>query len=141
MNNLQNMFDRVVGHLRAQGNPWGDFSERGWSFINNEDPCQRCAKGVLFTGVTDSKAVMNKYNVFSLVDDILKEWNVPVTELNKNLLDSLENIFEHHPQDSWEIRFKALAERHQLEYKPYTAPEVVHTVEVVDLMKLQKEFV
>lgn len=41
MLNIQEIYDKTVNHMRAQGNPWGDYGQRGWNYINPDNPCQR----------------------------------------------------------------------------------------------------
>ena len=148
MLNTQEMFNQVVGHMRAQGRPRSGFGNGlgipKWSYINPEDPCQRCAKGILMdtlnaTSLTIDKIVSSKciakitrrkeyYEDMGLAR--LNEYCLPDTNaelyavedyLGRDLshdeiviLNNLERIFETLAVYKWEGALAALADRFKL---------------------------
>lgn len=105
MNN-QEIFDKVVGHMRAQGNPWGNFEKRGWMFVNPNNPCERCAVGIL------SEVELNFFGQYERTMGSMIEWQ------DNALADSLQFIFELRPVHTWETEFETCAKRYNLVYTP-----------------------
>lgn len=109
---LQEYFDKTVSHLRSQGNPWGSSEIRGWNFVNPENPCQRCAKGV------HCEVEYDEGIGYHLTDSALN--SLPMrrdgTVLGQ-LAARLEVIFERHKVSDWEDLFKETAKEFGLIYR------------------------
>ena len=109
---MQEIFNKTVHHMRSQGNPWGDHTRRGWTYVNPDDPCQRCAKGIHM----DVEMVNGKYTA---------DWIGYVSKFPdeiRNFLHRLEIIFEHVPCPYWEEHFERVAKLYSLK-----VPELIAT--------------
>jgi hypothetical protein len=107
--NTQQMFDRVVNHMRAQGYPGGT-KTRGWTYINPNNPCERCAKGILLQAVKDTDGTYTRNNIdeplFTAIEFSLDR---KLTRPEIELLNSLEYTFEMVPEANWEEQFEIAA--------------------------------
>lgn len=85
----QEMYDKVVNHMRAQGFK-GPKSGRGWGYINPDNPCERCAKGILMDVMKTSEG--NYVPTFSIeASSILNRY---LTLMETHMLNDLEELFE-----------------------------------------------
>lgn len=114
MMNKQEIFNKVVGHMRAQGNPWGEHKQRGWTFVNPENPCQRCAKGILMDVVLHHNQYRATSESLRLYNDWVREHRSGEEKEILAMLDSLENLFEDHPTETWESQFKYIANNYNV---------------------------
>jgi len=115
--NTQEIFDKVVNHMRAQGNPWGGAGYgRAWCYVNPKNPCERCAKGVLME--VEYNTTFNEYRTKYRTLENNYKGTVGRTLTNKELemLNSLEGIFEFESILNWEDNFKIIAARNGVNY-------------------------
>lgn len=105
----QEIYDKVVNHLRAQGNPWGHHFRRAWTYVNPHDPCQRCAKGILMD------VEKNESGMYFPNDISLGNYNYYPDIIQ--MLGALEICFENFEVIDWEKEFVHIAQVHGLEYK------------------------
>ena len=112
MSLIQEMFNKTVHHLRAQGNSWGRWSERGWTFVNPSNPCERCAQGIHMEILQAKDRLSGKlfYHTNSIAYNKLLDRNPKIHLL---MLD-LQDVFEFKKPETWEIHFKILADRYNL---------------------------
>lgn len=119
MSNLQEVFNKTIHHMRAQGNPWGDYDQRGWTYVNPDNPCQRCAKGIHM----DVFFLSNRYTVAT---KSMKAVNEAEGELGE-LLDAMEAIFEFKKEARWEAEFAKVASKFNL-----AVPSIKETIKHED---------
>lgn len=108
---IQEMFSKTVNHMRQQGNPWGYWADRGWTFVNPKNPCQRCAQGIHM----DVKLVNGTYRIdpYRYYDIICGDTAIHY------MMIKLQGIFERSPIEKWEIHFRKIATENNL-----TLPDV-----------------
>ena len=96
---MQTLFNNVCTNLRQNGNPYGSSCTRGWSWINPDDPSQRCAIAQCFTEVKfDSMQLFDKIEAelglsyisevydHKLVNKILELYDCYSSDCNKSVL-------------------------------------------------------
>lgn len=130
----QDIFNRVINHLIGQGDV-GNYlnaltleGERNWAFVNPNNPCQRCAKGVLHqVYLTASNTYLTSENLktsaYKEVRDTapLELINRQITDKEVCLLNEIEVVFERKPYAEFIPLFQKIATKHGLEmpeFKP-----------------------
>jgi hypothetical protein len=113
----QQIFDKVIGHMRQQGNPWGTYAGfkskgRSWSYVNPTNPCQRCARGILLDVKLDESTNTYKPNVLSPYYSSSKSTN----QITASLINALEWIFEFENPTNWENEFEKVSQRFHVIY-------------------------
>jgi len=117
--NTQEMFDKVVNHMKSQGNNWGNHGRRGWGYVDPGNPCNRCAKGILMNvqltehGYKPKDDIKYSYGVYAIEAAL----NQKLTTDQIMMLNELENCFEFWAVEDWNKRFIAVANRYNLDYQ------------------------
>lgn len=108
--NTQDIFDLVSNHMILQGNRWGNFfrRERKWGYINPENDCERCVKGLFLN--KDRSEVMHRENRFVTWVELVEDGIGRSLSYNeKFLLNEAEKIFETERYSRWKYRLDCLA--------------------------------
>lgn len=103
----QAVFDQIVNHLRAQGEPCKD--EIGVCSYKSGN--ERCAAGCLIADDEYNKEYEGKG-----WDSLVSESKV--TKMHKDLICSMQNIHDVYPVRAWEESFSGVAEKFALVYAP-----------------------
>lgn len=107
----QQLYNLACDSLRTYGNPYGSLQSRGWSWINENDPTQRCAIGKFIGGC---KQIEVKNN-------LLLQMENPSTSCD-SLVGMITFLFDHYPsvcnnKSELEHHLKGIADTFKLEYK------------------------
>jgi hypothetical protein len=117
MRTSQQLFDKVVKHLRKQGKK-SLLGDGGSGCAYHADDGLRCAVGCLITnkaykeeieGLSISAVIQKKILPNDLNSDLAA---------NEELLSRLQSIHDRHDMSDWEIAFKEAAEDYKLKYTP-----------------------
>ena len=129
----QQMFDRVVNHLRGQGDinsqniGTGKRRGSGYGYINPNNPCERCAKGILMDcelRYNTSYIYIRKGNSFdtlSWTDSVEAYLQQALTFAQIYMLNELERIYENTAFSTWTAQFVDLALKCNLKMPEYKA--------------------
>lgn len=120
--NAQEVFDKVVNHLRAQGEPAIDHAAGACKYRVEATGGRvlKCAIGCLIDD-NDYNPDMESHNLNKLLSN---EKALPLGPLrnlltqHSQLLHWLQVTHDTFPQSSWEMQFKVIAEVYQLIYTP-----------------------
>jgi len=109
--NEQEVFDKIVTHLREQGEPSIDSSNECVYRGETDGKVTMCAAGCLFLD-GEYKAEYER-----------KDWNTLIYDYNLNpkfssLIDDMQDIHDRSSVSKWEERFKELATDRVLIYTP-----------------------
>ncbi len=119
----QQIYDKVVNHMRTQGNSKGYYLDRGWCYVNPDNPCERCAKGILME-------VHDKYGFYTVKrlgsDELQVEHYIgrKLSPSEISILNELELVFERRPEEIWETKFKSIAKKYNLIYSIVTKANI-----------------
>lgn len=103
----QAVFDQIVNHLRAQGEPCKDES----GVCSYKSGNERCAAGCLISDDEYNKEYEGKG-----WDSLVSESKV--TKMHKDLICAMQNIHDCDPIRVWEESFYEVAVRFSLVYTP-----------------------
>jgi hypothetical protein len=130
--NKQQFYNQVCQSLRSYGNPYGSTEARGWGWMNDNNPNERCAIARFIGGCTESQVVRN----------LRKELGLEKGEEYPQIVLDIVHFFDYAPlscnrKDSLEQELKSLADKHKLEYKE---PVNLKRTEIkVESIKLNRE--
>jgi hypothetical protein len=120
MRTAQQLYDKVVSHLRQQNAK--AYDEKTVMCRYRTSDGKSCAVGCLIPDESYSERMENKMLYF-LISRNGVEWNFP-TELveefktHQGLLSELQSIHDDLEVDEWETHFQELAEKRNLQYTP-----------------------
>lgn len=132
----QEMFDRVVTHLRAQG-------RRSQIQIHGRSACAyrgadgtKCAIGVLIPDALYRSTIEG--DPVALLPSRIRAAIGANTEENEHLAVALQYVHDSRIPDSWEYYFKCIARDMNLRYTMPVEPENWHTEPPPDFVEMPK---
>lgn len=108
----QQIYDTIVNHMRTQGNPWGAFNKRKWTYVNPNNPCERCAVGIISSIKLIDCYEGQKYQIAEMFGLIGRK----LTSKELEMVLHLQYLFEFIPQYMWEYDFEESAQKYRLTY-------------------------
>lgn len=123
----QELFNRVSIFLRTTGNPYGgNYASRGWGWVNESNPCERCALGSLVAGNTENEVVTNLRELLNLPENVGIWQDHKTGQILNTLHATLATLFENgsfivNDKELLEIALENIAKEFNV---IYTAPKV-----------------
>lgn len=115
---LQEFYNNVSHSLRTYGNPYGGQYQRGWNWVNNNNPNERCAIAKFIKGNNDFEVMENLAKYFG----VKSKFHV----LDENpLIFEIINLFDYYSceinnKERLEYHLKHWADKYNLQYTPTT---------------------
>lgn len=112
---MQEFYNKVCDSLRETGNPYGSQYSRGWGWVNEQNPKERCAIARFIPGETDKQVVRNLRKVLGLSNTELEECGLVIDIIT--VFDSYSCVVNN--KEALELTLKRLADTHKLQYSPH----------------------
>lgn len=117
---IQQFYNNVANSLRTHGNQYGGFYERGWSWVNPQNPNDRCAIARFIGGNTDFQVMENLSKFLNVEHKHCVQDQYPLVREVIEAFDSDAKTINN--KDGLERLLKKWATKYKLKYKQ---PEAV----------------